>query len=92
MMRFENKVAIVTGGGDGIGYGITERLSSEGANVMVVDFNSEIGSQSVSEIVDSILKLKEVGYNGFLIGEKFMKTNNPMESAYDFIKKIENEI
>ncbi len=50
MMRFENKVAIVTGGGDGIGYGITERLSSEGANVMVVDFNSEIGSQSVSEI------------------------------------------
>ena len=49
-MRFENKVAIVTGGGDGIGYGITERLSSEGANVMVVDFNSEIGSQSVSEI------------------------------------------
>ena len=58
MMRFENKVAIVTGGGDGIGYGITERLSSEGANVMVVDFNSEIGSQSVSEIVDSILKLK----------------------------------
>ncbi|MFL2804350.1 MAG: SDR family NAD(P)-dependent oxidoreductase [Dehalococcoidia bacterium] len=49
-MRFENKVAIVTGGGDGIGYGITERLSSEGANVMVVDFNSEIGSQSVNEI------------------------------------------
>ena len=27
-----------------------------------------------------------------LFGEKFMKTNNPMESAYDFIKKIENEI
>ena len=49
-------------------------------------------SESGISKVESILKLKEVGYNGFLIGEKFMKTNNPMESAYDFIKKIENEI
>tara|TARA_B100000700_G_scaffold316300_1_gene405611 strand:+ start:1017 stop:1808 length:792 start_codon:yes stop_codon:yes gene_type:complete len=49
-------------------------------------------SESGISGVESILKLKEVGYNGFLIGEKFMKTNNPMESAYDFIKKIENEV
>jgi len=51
----------------------------------------KISESGISEF-ESILKLKEVGYNGFLIGEKFMKTNNPMESAYDFIKKIENEI
>ena len=51
----------------------------------------KISESGISE-VESILKLKEVGYNGFLIGEKFMKTSNPMESAYDFIKKIENEI
>lgn len=51
----------------------------------------KISESGISE-VESILKLKEVGYNGFLIGEKFMKTNNPMESAYNFIKKIENEI
>ena len=51
----------------------------------------KISESGISE-VESILKLKEVGYHGFLIGEKFMKTNNPMESAYDFIKKIENEI
>ena len=51
----------------------------------------KISESGISE-VESILKLKEVGYNGFLIGEKFMKTRNPMESAYDFIKKIENEI
>ena len=51
----------------------------------------KISESGISE-VESILKLKEEGYNGFLIGEKFMKTNNPMESAYDFIKKIENEI
>ena len=51
----------------------------------------KISESGISE-VESILKLKELGYNGFLIGEKFMKTNNPMESAYNFIKKIENEI
>ena len=41
--------------------------------------------------VESILRLKEVGYQGFLIGENFMKTNDPGESASRFIKKIENE-
>ena len=51
----------------------------------------KVSESGISE-GESILKLKEVGYNGFLIGEKLMKTNNPMESAYDFIKKIENEI
>ena len=51
----------------------------------------KISESGISE-VESILKLKELGYNGFLIGEKFMKTYNPMESAYNFIKKIENEI
>ena len=51
----------------------------------------KISESGISEF-ESILKLKEVGYNGFLIGEKFMKTNNPMESAYNFIKKIENEV
>ena len=51
----------------------------------------KISESGISEF-ESILKLKEVGYNGFLIGEKFMKKSNPMESAYDFIKKIENEI
>ena len=38
----------------------------------------KISESGISE-VESILKLKEVGYNGFLIGEKFMKTRNPME-------------
>ena len=35
----------------------------------------KISESGISE-VESILKLKEVGYNGFLIGEKFMKTRN----------------
>ena len=49
-------------------------------------------SESGISKVESILKLREVGYQGFLIGENFMKTDNPFESAYNFIKKVKNEI
>ncbi len=76
MRRFENKVAIVTGGGDGIGYGISERLSHEGANVMIVDFNAEIASQSVSEL-DS----KNSGSVKLTVGD----VSNP-QTAIDAVK------
>lgn len=39
MERFENAVAIVTGGGGGIGAAISQRLASEGARVVVCDVN-----------------------------------------------------
>lgn len=39
--RFENKVAIVTGGASGIGYAITESLLNEGAKVVVADLNEQ---------------------------------------------------
>lgn len=34
--KFENKVAVVTGGGSGIGRAIAEKLAKEGANVIIV--------------------------------------------------------
>ena len=40
----------------------------------------------------SIKDLKKHGYKGFLVGENFMKRNNPGETAFKFIKKIEDEI
>ena len=49
-------------------------------------------SESGISKVESILRLREIGYQGFLIGENFMKTSDPMISAYNFIKKVENEI
>lgn len=49
-------------------------------------------SESGISKVESIIRLIKVGYDGFLIGENFMKTSKPEESAYNFIKKVENEI
>jgi 3-oxoacyl-[acyl-carrier protein] reductase len=42
-MRFENKVAVVTGGAKGIGYQIVSKFASEGANVVILDLDSNKG-------------------------------------------------
>lgn len=48
--RLEEKVAIVTGGGAGIGKAIANLFSGEGASVVVSDINDETGSNTVREI------------------------------------------
>ena len=35
-----------------------------------------------------IRKLKSVGYDGFLIGEKFMSTSDPVKAFFDFVKDL----
>lgn len=46
-------------------------------------------SESAISTVEAIQELRPFGFQGFLIGENFMKTNNPGLSASAFIKKIE---
>lgn len=48
-MRFEGKVAIVTGAGSGIGRATTRRLASEGARVCLVDVNNDGLAESLPE-------------------------------------------
>ena len=49
-MKLENKAAIVTGGGRGIGRGIVHCLAEEGADVMVVDIDSDTAGTVADEI------------------------------------------
>ena len=46
-------------------------------------------SESGISSIDAIKTLRPYGYKGFLIGENFMKTTNPGESATRFIKDLQ---
>lgn len=60
MLRLNNKIAIVTGGGSGFGEGIAKVYAQEGAKVAILDLNldaakrvaAEIGSQAIAIQVD----------------------------------------
>tara|TARA_B100000795_G_C22805057_1_gene444293 strand:+ start:2394 stop:3167 length:774 start_codon:yes stop_codon:yes gene_type:complete len=45
-------------------------------------------SESGISNVEAIKDLKDFGYQGFLIGENFMKTKNPGKSCQEFIKQL----
>ncbi len=49
-MQLGNQIAIVTGGGQGIGREIALRLASEGAVVVIADINAE-GSQQTADMI-----------------------------------------
>jgi meso-butanediol dehydrogenase/(S,S)-butanediol dehydrogenase/diacetyl reductase len=49
-MSLDNKVAVVTGAGQGIGRGIALRLASEGADIGAIDKNSETAKAVCKEI------------------------------------------
>jgi len=49
-MRLGNKVAIVTGGGQGIGRGIATKFSQEGATLVIADIDLEAAQNTRKEI------------------------------------------
>lgn len=50
MGLLENKVAIVTGGAQGIGRAIADRFAREGASIAVVDINADLARQTADEM------------------------------------------
>lgn len=57
-MKLENKVAIITGGTKGIGYGIAEEYLKEGAKITICSRNAQEGVKAAKELG----KLGEVLY------------------------------
>lgn len=49
-MQIENKVIVVTGGASGIGLALATRFVQEGATVVTVDRNAELGAKTAQEI------------------------------------------
>jgi glucose 1-dehydrogenase len=54
-MNFQNKVAIVTGAGEGIGFEIAKQLSQQGAKIILNDINEALAKSAAQSIVDSCL-------------------------------------
>ncbi len=49
-ISLEDRVAVVTGGGQGLGQAICQRLAREGCDVVVADINAEIATRTAAEL------------------------------------------
>ena len=52
-MKLKDKIAIVTGGADGIGKATAVKFAAEGATVIIWDLNAEKGAETVKEITEN---------------------------------------
>ncbi|HEY5772505.1 MAG TPA: SDR family NAD(P)-dependent oxidoreductase, partial [Chitinophagaceae bacterium] len=49
MKRFKDQSAIITGGAEGLGKGIAERIASEGGKVFLFDINQSMLEKTIQE-------------------------------------------
>ncbi|EKN70971.1 short-chain dehydrogenase/reductase SDR [Neobacillus bataviensis LMG 21833] len=84
-MRLENKVAIITGGGGGIGRATAVRFAKEGAQILVADFREEAGIKTVQLI-------KEIGGEAEFVRVDMTKpeeVKHMIQKAIDLFGKLD---
>lgn len=69
--RFENQVAVITGGADGLGKGIARRIAVEGGKVILLDINAGLLERTVQEMKDAGLDV--AGYPADISQEAAVK-------------------
>ena len=84
-MKLEGKVAIVAGGGQGIGEGCVKCLAEEGADVAVIDINGETARKMADEV-------KSMGRKALAIetdATDISQVNKAVQDTLDFFGKID---
>src|SRR3546814_11648658 len=86
MKRLEGKIAIVTGGGRGLGYGTARRLAREGATIAIAEIDEETGRIARAEIgkdlgVPVVFSRTEIGQE--LVAEELV------EEVYDQFRRLD---
>lgn len=85
MKRLENKVAIITGGAQGIGKAAVRKFAEEGASVIIWDINEEKAKQTIAEL--STLS-KKIDFNQVNI-TSYDSVQTAAESVYKNYKSID---
>ncbi|RLD64181.1 MAG: 3-oxoacyl-ACP reductase [Bacteroidetes bacterium] len=89
MKRLENKVAVITGGADGIGKAGAKRFAQEGAVVLIWDMNEEKGEATAKEINDNGGKAEFIKVNTAIFSDVEKATNDAID-AYGKIDILVN--
>lgn len=84
MPNLENKVAIVTGGAQGIGYAIAERLLRDKARVIIADINNAEGRQAAT----TLSKINSCHFIHCDVSQK-LDVHNLVASALDLHERID---
>ena len=80
----KDKIAIVTGGAQGIGYAIAERFLREKAKVLIADVDDKAGAQAAK----SLSKIGAVKYMHCNVAER-LDVHNLVASAIDDFGRID---
>ena len=75
-MELANKIAVITGAGSGIGRASSLKLASNGATVVLVDFNKETGEET-------LMLVKEQGGEGIFVQADVSKS----EDVQNYVNK-----